>query len=280
MNFQIQKEFIKHAFWWSNLSPTAKRFYLGQHPNSKIVGQRVIYNSPKGHQWGTVKRFKNNVVRILDDATNQQIDLSPSAIIASNNTYNFWDTYSPEQQTSYLTQHPQSKKHLHRQISPYPTENPHYIAKTLNIIYNGYQPENRMYTFTDPITKSTFYARNLEETEAKIEEKQKLFFNKPLNKTTPLQYASIIRSEFVKLSKCRFIKHANWWSRLSQDEKRKYLMMHPGSSLPESGDVEFDHPSGHKSQGTIVEAMKNNLYKILDKLTGEHVLVPESALAI
>lgn len=78
-----------------------------------------------------------------------------------------------------------------------------------------------------------------------------------------------------------FIKHANWWSRLSQDEKRKYLMMHPGSNLPESGeDIEFEHPSRGHSHGTVVETMKNNLYKILDKLTGEHVLVPESALAV
>lgn len=97
----------------------------------------------------------------------------------------YWESYSPEQQTKYLTLHPHSRK--------YPTDNPHNIAKRLGILYNGYQPEIRKFVFSDPLTKTTFLASNLEEAEFKLEEKQKLFLE------IPLKHAAIIRAEIYHM---------------------------------------------------------------------------------
>lgn len=94
----------------------------------------------------------------------------------------YWDTYSPEQQTKYLELHPKSRK--------YPTDNPHNIAKRLGIIYEGYQSGLRKFFFRDPLTQTSFCANNLEEAEFKLEEKQKLFLDKPL------KHAATIRAEY------------------------------------------------------------------------------------
>jgi len=87
-----------------------------------------------------------------------------------------------------------------------------------------------------------------------------------------MKHFAQIQSEFLKLS---IKKKATWWQRLSPQEKRNYLVQHPGSQLPFADDVEYDSPDPEvgKLRGKIHE-LKNNMFKILNPSTGQHDLVP------
>jgi len=91
-----------------------------------------------------------------------------------------------------------------------------------------------------------------------------------------MKHLSQINIEFAKLA---VIKEANWWQQLTQQEKKNYLMMHPGSQLPYKEDVEYEHPDPDigKVRGKL-RSLKNRMFKILDERSGENVLVPENAV--